>query len=809
MPSPKNKMKRVRHIFLMLIFCALIVTIVMSASFAQAKEDVIHVVPALRTKQLAPISSIVNKEIRKGRIPGAVVLIGNRDKVLYRKAFGNKAIKPKKSPMTENTIFDLASLTKVIATTTAIMQLVEDGKLQLEKPVTKYWPEFKVNGKDRITVKELLTHYSGLRPDLDLKPELQGYDAALKMILEEKPLSPPGTGFVYSDINFEILGELVSRVSGTPLDAYCSEHIFKPLGMKNTSFCPALSQRKRIAPTQYRNGHSGELLQGEAHDPACHRMGGVAGHAGLFSTADDLSTFARMLLSGGSFNGEKILDTQMLEQMTMPHSPLGKTPLRGLGWNIASPFASNRDELFPVGSYGHKGFTGTLIWIDPVTEIYIIILTNRVHPNGKGDADPLRREIISLVSKAEGHLTEDRVLARRPSLINYSEIIKNNRLNKTDNNKVESGIDVLEKERFKPLDGLRIGLITNHSGIDFAGRRTVDLLYKAPGIKLVALFSPEHGLSGNLDKKVSSTRDSNTGLPVYSLYGKTLRPSEEMLDGLDALVFDVQDIGVRFYTYITTMAYAMEATARKGIAFYVLDRPNPLNAIYVQGPVMDETMKSFTGYFPLPVRHGMTVGELAEMFNAENKIGAKVHVIKMNGYRRSYWYDETGLPWVNPSPNVRNLKEAILYPGVALAEGSNVSVGRGTDTPFEVVGAPWIQGKKLAFYLNRRKIAGVSFTPVDFMPKNDKLGKKKCHGVRIVMKDRFSLDPSVLGIEIISALAKLYPKDFQIDKTVGLIGSQQVLQEIKNNQDPHSILLEWQKDLNHFKKIRSKYLLYS
>ena len=799
--SPRSKMKRVRCIFLTLIFCALIET-VLPASFAQAEEDVIHVVPALRTEQLAPISAIVKKEIRKGRIPGAVVLIGNRNKVLYRKAFGNKAIKPKKSPMAENTIFDLASLTKVIATTTAVMQLVENGKLQLEKPVAKYWPEFKANGKDQITVLELLTHYSGLRPDLDLKPELRGYDAALEMIIEEKPLSPPGAGFVYSDINFEILGELVRRVSGMPLDAYCSEHIFGPLGMKDTSFSPALSQRKRIAPTQYRSGNSGELLQGEVHDPACRRMGGVAGHAGLFSTADDLSIFARMLLSGGSFAGVKILDPHMVEQMTVPRSPPGKTPLRGLGWNISSPFASNRDELFSAGSYGHKGFTGTMMWIDPVTEIYIIILTNRVHPRGKGDADPLRKDIISLVSKAQGRLAEGSVLARRQSLMNCL-------LNKENSNKVESGIDVLEKEGFKPLEGLRIGLITNQSGIDFAGRRTADLLYEAQDIKLVALFSPEHGLSGNLDKDVSSTRDYVTGVPVYSLYGKTLRPSEKMLDGLDALVFDVQDIGVRFYTYITTMAYAMEAAARKGIAFYVLDRPNPLNALYVQGPVMDERMKSFTGYFPLPIRHGMTVGELAEMFNSENQIGAKVHVIKMNGYRRSYWYDETGLPWVNPSPNVRNLKETILYPGVALAEGSNVSVGRGTDTPFEVVGAPWIHAKKLAFYLNRRNIKGVSFAPVDFIPKNDKLENKKCHGIRIVLKDRSSFDPSVLGIEIISALVKLYPKDFQLDQTVDLIGSRQVLRAIKNNQDPLSIRLKWQNDLNQFKKLRSKYLLYS
>ncbi len=267
-------------------------------------------------EQLAPISEMTKKVIRGGKIPGAVILIGNREKVVYRQAFGYRALVPDKLPMTIDTIFDLASLTKVVATTTAVMQQVEKGKLGLEDPVSKWWPEFRTGGKEEITVQDLLTHYSGLRSGLDLKPDWSGSDEALNMIAAEKPLLPPGIRFIYSDINFQILGELVRRVSGQPLDVYCSEYIFKPLGMKDTCFNPSPLLRKRIAPTQYLQKNPRKVLWGEVHDPTSRNMGGVAGHAGLFSTADDLSIFSQMLLGGGSTKGVTILSPAMVEKMT-------------------------------------------------------------------------------------------------------------------------------------------------------------------------------------------------------------------------------------------------------------------------------------------------------------------------------------------------------------------------------------------------------------------------------------------------------------------------------------------------------------
>jgi uncharacterized protein YbbC (DUF1343 family) len=494
--------------------------------------------------------------------------------------------------------------------------------------------------------------------------------------------------------------------------------------------------------------------------------------------------------------------------MTTPQSPSEKIPLRGLGWDIAAPFSSNRDELIPAGSYGHKGYTGTFIWIDPVNRSYVIILTNRVHPDGKGNSEPLRKKIIELVSRAFGALSNDQVFARRPALKGTHSKMESFEKKVISRNRILTGIDVLEQEDFSPLSGLRIGLITNHTGIDSNGRRSVDILYKAQNVKLAAIFNPEHGLSGKERTKVSSTTDLATGLPVYSLYGKSKRPTEEMLVGIDALVFDIQSAGVRFYTYITTMGYAMEEAAKRGISFYVLDRPNPLNGLTIEGPVMDEELKSFTGYFPLPIRHGMTVGELAQLFNTENNISAKLHVVRMQGYKRSYWFDETGLQWINPSPNLRSLKQAILYPGVALAEGANVSVGRGTETPFEVIGAPWMHEKDLSLYLNKRKISGVSFKPVSFIPRSDIFKNRKCHGVRVVLEDRNSLNVARLGIEIINALNRLYPKHFQPDETLNLVGSYKILRSIKQGTDPVTILTQCQDKLNQFRDLRARYLIY-
>ncbi len=739
---------------------------------------------ALLPEPLAAISPTVAEAIRVGETPGAVVMIGHQGRVVLRQAFGHRRLSPPQ-PMTPDALFDVASLTKVVATTPAVLQLVEQGRLQLEAPVARYWPEFRGHGKERISLRQLLTHYSGLRPGMPPKPAWSGYDAALKQIAGERPTQPAESRFLYSDLNFTILGEVVRRVSGEPLEVYCRRHIFEPLGMKDTGFKPPRSFNGRLAPTM-------EGSFGVVHDPNTRRMGGISGAAGLFSTADDLASFAQAILDQGRHAGGQFLGPAAIEEMAQPQSPAGKRPARGLGWAIHSP-SGNWSERLPAGTFGHKGFTGTLLWIDPETRTYLIVLSNRVYPDGEAREETLRDKLFSLAVQATG----------RPAPASAADLPS-----QSPAGRVMTGLDVLAASKFAALAGKRVGLITNHTGQDALGRRTIDLLARAPGVTLRALFSPEHGLSGTADRRVASGRDASTSLPVYSLYGETRRPRPEMLKGLDVLVFDLQDAGARFYTYITTMAYAMEAAAQKEIDFVVLDRPNPITAARLEGPVMDPGLKSFTGYFPLPVRHGMTLGELARMFNGENRMGVRLKVIPMQGYCREMWFDETGLPWANPSPNLRSLAQAALYPGVALSEASNVSVGRGTETPFELLGAPWMRADELVRQLRGRRIPGVAFERITFTPDSSIFAGQLCNGIRIVLQDRESLNAVDLGVEILCALQRLHPGVFQLEPALHMVGSRTVIRAIADGLEPESIISSWQPHLDEFRRRRAPYLLY-
>jgi uncharacterized protein YbbC (DUF1343 family) len=760
------------------------VTAVVAALVASAATAAADLLP----EPLAAIAPTVAEAIRAGETPGAVVVIGHQGQVVLRQAFGHRHTAPLR-PMTPETLFDIASLTKVVATVPAVLQLMEKGALELDAPVTRYWPEFKGRGKELITVRQLLTHYSGLRPGLLPKPAWSGYEAALKQIAGDKPTQPADSRFIYSDLNFTILGELVRRISGEPLEVYCHRQIFGPLGMKDTGFKPPKSLHERLAPTMA--GSSGVV-----HDPDTRRMGGISGAAGLFSTADDLAAFSQVIMDQGRHAGGQILCPAAIRMMAQPQSPAGKLPARGLGWAIHSG-SGNWSEMLPPGSFGHKGFTGTLIWIDPETSTYLIVLSNRVYPDGEAREETLRDKVFSLVVQATGRPAPVSPAGARSPVSAGMQA-----------SRVMTGVDVWAARKFVALAGKRVGLITNHTGLDAAGRRTIDLLARAPGVKLRALFSPEHGLSGKADGKVTSGRDASTGLPVYSLYGETRHPTPEMLKGLDALVFDIQDAGARFYTYMTTMGYAMEAAAQKGIDFFVLDRPNPITAVRTEGPPLDSDLKSFTGYFPLPVRHGMTMGELAQMFNAENRMGVRLKVIPMQGYRREMWFDETGLAWVNPSPNLRSLTQAALYPGVALCEASNVSVGRGTDTPFELLGAPWIDAAELAAALRNRNIPGVEIQAAHFVPGSNRFKGQECRGIRIELENRDRLDAVSLGIEILCALQRLYPEVFQLDPALHMVGSRTVIRAIAGGLEPESIVASWQPQLDEFRRRRTPYLLY-
>jgi uncharacterized protein YbbC (DUF1343 family)/CubicO group peptidase (beta-lactamase class C family) len=757
--------------------------------------------PEIDARRFAPIGQGAKEEIAAGHVPGAVILVGHGGKTVYRKAFGVRALTPRAMPMKADTIFDLASLTKVVATTTAVMVLVDRGLIQLDKPAAAYWPAFAANGKGGITIRQLMTHTSGLRAGVASQPHWSDYDGAMEAIALDHPVRTPGTQFNYSDVNFITLGEIVRRVSHMPLNVFCKREVFEPLGMKDTSFLPSPALKSRIAPTDYQGS---ALRWGVVSDPTAYRMGGVAGNAGVFSTADDLARLAQMLVHGGEFQGTRILSPEAVAAMTKAQRLPGISTQRGLGWDIRSPYSRVFNTAFPRGSFGHTGYTGTAMWVDPHSQTFMIVLTSRLHPNGHGNVKPLRAKTAAAVAAA--------VPMGPPALATLSdaglEPVMTGFGASDRPDRVKPGIEVLAASGFAPLAGKRIGVITNHTGIDASGRSTLNLLLNAPGVEVRAIFSPEHGLSGQFDEKVASGKDPATGLPVYSLYGKVTRPTVAMLRGLDALVYDIQDVGARFYTYITTMAYAMEAASGAGLDFYVLDRPDPITASMVQGPVLDPDLKSYIGYFPLPVRYGMTAGELAQLFNREKAIGAKLHVVSMQGYRREAWFDQTGLRWVNPSPNLRSLTEAILYPGVGMIESANVSVGRGTATPFEIIGAPWIAGDRLARYLTGRHLPGVAFEPAAFTPSSGPYAHHRCGGVRLQVVDRDALDVAELGVELAAALYRLYPGKFQIDRTAGMIGSRQVIQAIKNCEDPKAIERRWQPGLEAFGRLRARYLLY-
>ena len=774
------------------------------ARFANAAPD-----PSGNSPRLAVIDSIVEKAIQDEQVPGAVVLVWHNGQVLYRKAFGHRSLEPRLEAMTTNTIFDVASLTKVIATTTAIMQLVQKGEVRLNDPVAKYLSEFADQDKSEITVRELLTHHSGLREDLDLTTQWRGRDVALKMVAAEKPIFPPGSRFLYSDINFISLGALVEKVSGLPLNEYCLKHIFQPLGMMHTRFLPAPAWLRKIAPTQY--DENNRMLRGIVHDPTARRMGGVAGHAGLFSTADDLSKFAEAVL-----NGSPVLSPLIVEKMTTPQQPPTSQVLRGLGWDIDSPFSSNRGDLLPVGSFGHTGFTGTSLWIDPTTRTFIVILANGVHPRGRGTAVALRSKIATAVAAGLRLDPSESEKLRWQSITGYNEPQTTARRVANRNGEVKAGIDVLEANNFDIISGTgakkKIGVLTNQTGVDLQGRRTIDVIAKAPGVSLEAIFSPEHGVTGTLDTTdISNSKDAATGVPVYSLYGATKaarRPPVEVLKNLDAVIIDIQDAGTRFYTYEATLGYFLEAAGTTGTEVIVLDRPTPITGSLVQGPVSDAGLDSFVNYFPVPTRHGMTMGELARMYNGERKLNARLQVVPLEGWLRGDWFDSTGLAWIIPSPNLRSLTEATLYPGIGLIEGTNVSVGRGTDTPFELLGAPWIKGRELTQYLNARNISGVRFVSTSFTPTTSNYSGQRCEGVNFVVTERNALDSPELGIELASALRKLYPEQFHMERMIELLVNQAAYDAIAQGQDPRRIAQDWQPRLDEFQQMRQKYLIY-
>lgn len=740
----------------------------------------------LGVAHLQRIDDLVATEIKKRKLPGCVVMIGRRGSVAYAKAFGDRRLEPSREQMTLDTVFDMASLTKPVATATSIMLLVEQGKVRLRDPVVEYLPEFAPNGKDKITIEHLLTHQGGLVPDNALADYQHGVDEAWQRIWELELVSPVGKKFIYTDVGFLVLAKVVQRVTGQSVAEFAAENIFQPIGMNETGYLPDAALRDRAATTEQRDG---EWLRGVVHDPRSALLGGVAGHAGLFSTADDMALYANMMLSRGNAGQTQVLSPLTISEMTRPRDIAGQK--RGLGWDMGSKYSSNRGEIFSAQAFGHGGFTGTAMWVDPSMDLFVIFLSNRVHPNGKGSVNSLAGRISTVAAAAITKQSATRIEKKMP------------------HPPVMLGIDVLKRDGFRQLADRRVGLITNHTGTNRRGERTIDLLHKAENVTLVSLFSPEHGLQGKLDQsQIDDTRDEATGLPTYSLYGKNRRPQIEHLQAVDTMVFDIQDIGTRFYTYLSTMGLAMEVAAENDLRFVVLDRPNPIGGIAVEGPVLDAGSESFVGYHPIPVRHGMTLGELAGLIKQERELDVDLQVIEIEGWRRGDLWDETGLTWINPSPNMRNLTQAVLYPGIGLLETTNLSVGRGTDTPFEILGAPWIDGQQLATELNDAALPGVRFVPIRFTPDASKFSNEQCEGVNIIPVERAAIEPVKLGLEIACALKRLYPKDWDTARFNRLLANQSVYEAIDKGASQQELAALFRPRLEEFLPRRVKSLRY-
>lgn len=768
----------------------------------------------MRVEKLREIDRAIERAIKDGDIPGAVFRIESRGEV-YEKSYGRRLVDPGSEAMTVDTLFDLASLTKVMATTPALLKLVEEGRLSLDDPVAKWIPEFLSGGvrpeasdpkpaaeeRASITVVQLLTHQSGLPPGIFLSEgDFWGHDEGVRRAATIGLLEKPGTRFRYSDVNFILLGEIVRRVSGERIDHFAAERIFEPLGLTETGYRPDPDKVSRIAPTTVIPDYG--LLRGVVHDPTARRMEGVAGHAGLFGTIKDVAAFARFFLTGGT-SGERLLLPETIALATTNRLPEGLGVGRGLGWDISSSFASQRGEKFPLSGYGHTGWTGTSIWMDPGSETFVILLSNRNHPSEDGKVKPLRARIGTLAAEAVGYTRVIPAPAPPPEASSKGAA--------GDPAVVLNGIDVLERDGFALLAGLKVGLITNQTGINRGRRSTIDLLADAPNLELKALFSPEHGIRGMLDQEtIDDGIDEATGLPVYSLYKSEKRkPTAAQLKGLDALVFDIQDIGCRFYTYLSTMGLAMEAAKEAGIRFVVLDRVNPIGGVLVDGPVRTGEGNDFVAFHDIPVQHGMTAGELARMFNAERKVGAELVVVPVEGWDPAMRFDETGLPWVNPSPNMRSLTQALLYPGVGLIEFTNVSVGRGTPSPFEHIGSPWIHDGRLAQRMRQERLPGVEVLPARFTPEASVYKGEDCAGVRFYLSDREAFRPLDLGIELMRALHEMYPGTFTLEaKGNVLLRHSPTLEAVLSGATREEIRGRWKPGLEEFLKRRGNHLLY-
>lgn len=724
-----------------------------------------------REARLGAIDSLVEQAIARGELPGCVVSIGTHAGDVYTRAFGERT---RGEPMTTDTLFDLASLTKPLVTASGIAVLVERGALELDQPVARVLDELATPDKRGITARQLLLHTSGL-PGVGPLSQMEAGAAEARARIAAMPLSsPPGHAFQYSDLGYIVLGELIAKLAGEPLDRFAARTLFDPLGMRDTHYFVAKSELARTAPTEVRDDAG---IRGVVDDPRAYRLGGVAGNAGLFSSARDVARFARMLLAGGELDGARVLRARSVADMVRPVR--AGAVERTNGWDVRSPYALGRGSTMSKLAFGHGGYTGTSLWIDPERDLYVVVLSNRVHAGPRGTLHPLASSVADVALRALYPPADD---ARR------------------------AGIDVLQAEAYARVRGRKIVLLTHDAARDRAGRSTLELLASAPQVTLRSVLTPEHGLSARHEGKVIDQR--YRGLRVHSLFGQTKRPSASMLAGADMVVIDLVDVGTRFYTYMATVLATLELAGELGLPVLLLDRPNPIDGVHVEGPISEPTFASFVNYHPLPLRHGMTAGELARLLVAARGLPTRLSVVRAEGWQRARWSGADGTAWHAPSPNLGSPEQALLYPAIGLIEGTNLSVGRGTARAFRVIGAPFLDGPKLIAALRVDELEGVTVAPTRFRPLVGPYAGKTVPGIELTIVDPVRFSAARTGLGLIRVLQSLFVPAWDNTRLPLLVANRQTLDGIARGLSTLAIEAGWQAELSRFCAQRSQALLY-
>jgi uncharacterized protein YbbC (DUF1343 family)/CubicO group peptidase (beta-lactamase class C family) len=698
----------------------------------------------------AELAAALAAALAAGEVPGGVCWVGSGADDLFVRAFGRRARGRPLAPGEEappevlEARFDLASLTKPVATASAVALLFDRGRLDLDRPVSADWPAFGAHGKERITPRQLLLHSAGLVADNPLADWQRGADELWRRIEALEPQDPPGQRLRYSDVGYAVLARLVERLDGRRFEAFCAAELFAPLGLFDTGFNPPPAERGRCVPTELAAAEEGRAaladeapLQGRVHDPRARAIGGVAGHAGLFSTGADLARWCRAWLGLGpawisaatrrEFQRSRWLPDGNARALLGDVDTAYSGPRGSRGPASADPGAEPL-AVDPIGfwrgaSLGHTGFTGTSLWLEPSSACFAILLTSPLGAGEQASALPLRRR-LGLAAGAAVHAAARAARAPRPAAASFE-------VDGSASPRVRCGVDVLCELEPERLRGQRLALISHRAARLRDGRRSLDAIAALPGARLREVWTPEHGFEARAEGDIADGTDGASGLPLRSLYGATRRPLPEWFAGLDLLLYDCQDVGVRFYTYATTLAYAMEAAGQAGVPVLVLDRPNPLGLTRRAGPLLEPARRSFIGYAPIPVQHGLSLGELARFFVERLGLDCQLEVLACRGLERAATWSDLGLPFEAPSPNLRRPEAVALYPLLGCFEACALSVGRGTEAPFERFGAPWLDPQALLAEIGNDPIPGLRLAPIAFTPAADAFAGQRCDGVSV------------------------------------------------------------------------------